>query len=141
MNKKMWATWGVRIGSVALVTAVAGSMAAIASKGQDTQNSNQSTVSAATDSNQIASGSDLNGSGQFNQGTTASVIPQNEYSKNNRYKEHEDQYEDEQEHGKGYEHGEEDDDHFFAGFISSFEQKLNQANPNQVKPNTRTKAS
>lgn len=119
MNKKMLVTWGVRLGSVALVTAVAGSLAASA---QDQSASSANSGGTAIDPRtaaQVPNGF-VNG-------------PEGKYEPKSKYEhEEEDDFEEheyrENEHEK-YERG-------FTPFLSGGQGKIP-----QTQPDTRSKAS
>jgi hypothetical protein len=115
MNKKLLVTWGVRLGSVALVTAVAGTLAASASQDSKTGDSKMQDQAAA----EVPNGSVNNPEGKYE--------PKSKYEHEDEddFEEHEYR---EDEHEK-YERG-------FNPFISGVQRKIP-----QIQPDTRSKAS
>lgn len=130
MNKKMLVTWGVRLGSVSLVTAVAGSLAASASQDSKIVDSKMQ--------DQAASSPNSDGTA-IDPGTAAQMpngfvnAPEGKYEPKRKYEhEDEDDFEEyeyrENEHEK-YERG-------FNPFLSGGQRKIP-----QIQPDTRSKAS
>lgn len=135
MNKRSLVNWGVRLGSIALVTSVAGTLASNPSNSKNTSPISDSNTGSATQSGQTGTNTQGNSQSTKDQNTgsfddkSEQLDQKGEYEGSEPYNEHD--------YGK-----EEDHNGFFSN--PTDQQQLQPSSPqtrDALRPHTRTRAS